>query len=104
MKQRSCARDCMKLWRSSLAGGVEEGEAMGRLLVALRKVQGFAELAEQLAQRNGTHIAIEIDSTFRLETHVALYRKYLLESDILSKEGCTLGSYFRNGPRTTSCM
>lgn len=52
IKQQNCARDCIQLWRKSVQH-LDEAEAMKHLLTALRKVQGFVNLADELGRING---------------------------------------------------
>ena len=51
-KLQNCARDCIQLWRKSVQD-LDEMEAIRELLIALRKVQGFVHLAEELSRMNG---------------------------------------------------
>lgn len=51
-KQHNCAQDCIQLWKKSVQH-LSEAEAMRQLLTALRKVQGFVHLADELGQMNG---------------------------------------------------
>ena len=63
----NCARDSIQLWRKTVQH-LDEMEAIGELLIALRKVQGCAHLAEELSRVNGEiiligtgHLIIEIE-------------------------------------------
>jgi len=51
-KLQNCARDCIQLWRKSVQD-LDEMEAIRELLIALRKVQGFVHLTEELSRMNG---------------------------------------------------
>ena len=52
-KLQNCARDSIQLWRKTVPH-LDEMEADKELLIALRKVQGFVDLAEELSRINGT--------------------------------------------------
>ena len=54
----NCAKDSMNLWKNNLDGEVKEEEAKRQLLLALKKVQGFDRLAEDLAHRNSESTCI----------------------------------------------
>ena len=51
-KYQNCARDCIELWRKTVQDQ-DEMEAIKELLIALRKVQGFVPLSEELSRDNG---------------------------------------------------
>lgn len=68
VKQQNCARDCIQLWRKSVQH-LDEAEAMRQLLTALRKIQGFVQLADELGKINGRTwgVAIFIESAVNID-------------------------------------
>ena len=65
LKQQNCARDSIQLWRKNVQH-LDEAEVMRQLLTALRKVQGFVHLADELATMNGRTSEVVTDCRVRL--------------------------------------
>ena len=55
---RNCAWDCIQMWRKTVQH-LDEMETIRELLNALRKMQGFVHLAEELSRINGEQFLIE---------------------------------------------
>ena len=64
----SCVRDTINRWKSTVAIGMDEREAIRQLLCALERVQGFEGVAREIASESGTVCA---SSTVQVSYSVA---------------------------------